>query len=375
MYLDEFFLLLPAEMPLTKELKAELTEWNITEVLVAGDEAEVVLYRPGERAAISGDFDLLPPQALLIGKSSTQQAEVCQKAFENLCAFTQGVFERSVASRSIDQVSLTATMEQIVDYVTANQRIVLHVQMGYDGPESEVRQAYHCVCCTIIALLMGLRMEMQKPQLVELGLATQLHELGMLGLSGGLDHKEESYLPVDKREMERHPAIAANLLLAARFPTAVYTGVLHHHERENGSGYPQGLVANDISLYGKIIAVVCTFDALCSNRSYRDRGRLTPHEAVVQIIQGAGRSFDTRIVQVFLLCVSLYPIDTMVRLNDNRMCRVIEINPNAPRNPILQVLSPGEDNKKLIVPDGATIAIDRELTADETRKLLRAQVD
>jgi HD-GYP domain-containing protein (c-di-GMP phosphodiesterase class II) len=373
MYLDESFLLLPAEMPLTKDIKDSLTEWNITEVLVAGSEDDVVVYRPGERAAVIGEFDLLPPQSLLTSKNSSEQVDVCQKTFENLCAYTLDVFTHAVASKSVDQASLTATMVKIVDYVTANRRMVLHVHMSYDGTESETRQAYHCTCCTIIALLMGLRMEMQKPQLVELGLATQLHELGMFGLAGGLEHKEESYLPMDKREMERHPAIAANLLVAARFPTAIYTGVLHHHERENGSGYPQGLIANDISLYGKIISIVCTYDALCSNRPYRDRRRLTPHEAVVQNIQGAGRSYDTRIVQIFLLCISLYPIDTMVRLNDGRMCRVAEINPNAPRNPILQVLSPVTDIKKLVVPDGTTVAIDRELTADESRKLLRAQ--
>jgi HD-GYP domain-containing protein (c-di-GMP phosphodiesterase class II) len=216
-------------------------------------------------------------------------------------------------------------------------------------------------------------MDMQKPQLVELGLAAQLHELGMFGLSGGIERKENSFLPIDKRELERHPALAANMLAAARFPAPVFTGILHHHERENGAGYPQGLISNDISLYGKIIAIVCTYDALCSDRPYRDRIRLTPHQAVVQIVQGAGKSFDARIVQVFLLCISLYPIDTMVRLKDGRMCRVIEINPNAPRNPILQVLSPGANTNKLLVPDGTTVDIDRELTADETRKLLRSQ--
>jgi HD-GYP domain-containing protein (c-di-GMP phosphodiesterase class II) len=298
---------------------------------------------------------------------------LCQKTFENLCVFTHGVFQRAVQTQNIDRDALTATMEKIVDYVMANKRMVLHVDMSFDGPDSETRQAYHCVCCTIIALLMGLRMEMSKSQLVELGLAAQLHEMGMFGIADSLQNKEEFFLPIDKREMERHPGIAANLLAAARFPAPVFTGILHHHERENGSGYPQGLTGQDISLYGKIIAIVCAYDALCSNRAYRDRGRLTPHEAVVQIVQGAGKSFDTRIVQVFLLCISLYPIDTMVRLTDGRMGRVIEINPNAPRNPILQVLSQGDDNKKLVVPDGTIVDIDRELTADETRKLLRAQ--
>jgi HD-GYP domain-containing protein (c-di-GMP phosphodiesterase class II) len=373
MYLDESFLLLPAEMPLTRELKLKLAEWDITEVLVAGNEEDVVVFKPGEHAAANVEFDLVPPQSLMNGRSSTQQAMLCQKTFENLCTFTQGVFVRAVNTNSIDQTALTATMGKIVDYVTANRRMVLHVDMSYDGPDSQARQTYHCVCCTIIALLMGLRMEMSKPQLVELGLATQLHELGMFGLAGGLEYKEESYLPKDKREMERHPVLAANLLAAARFPAAVYTGILHHHERENGSGYPHNLIAPDISLYGKIIAVVCTYDALSSDRPYRRR--LTPHQAVTQIVQGAGKSFDSRIVQVFLFCISFYPIDTMVLLNDGRMGRVAEINPNAPRKPILQVLNPGADNKKLIVPDGTTLSIERELTADETRKLLRAQKD
>jgi HD-GYP domain-containing protein (c-di-GMP phosphodiesterase class II) len=105
-------------------------------------------------------------------------------------------------------------------------------------------------------------------------------------------------------------------------PAAVYPGVLQHHERYDGTGYPKGLKKDNISMASRILGVTDVYDALTSDRPYRKS--LKPSESIEYIMGGSGTLFDPAVVADFLQKVSPYPLGTAVLLSNG--CKGIVIH-------------------------------------------------
>ena len=127
-------------------------------------------------------------------------------------------------------------------------------------------------------------------------LAGSLHDLGKLAIPEEILRKPGPLTPPERLVLERHSQIGFRMLESLGVdPVADW--VLHHHERWDGMGYPDGLAGEDIPLGARIIFVADAYDAMTSDRAYR--GRLTPQEAVAELERCAGSQFDPEIVEVF----------------------------------------------------------------------------
>ncbi|WP_425615698.1 HD-GYP domain-containing protein [Anatilimnocola sp. NA78] len=134
-----------------------------------------------------------------------------------------------------------------------------------------------------------------------------LHDIGKVGIPDAILLKPGRFTPEEFEIMKRHTTIGAETLQAAldHYPGAKFLRMardiaLTHHEKFDGSGYPQGLAGKDIPLCGRIVAVADVYDALTTKRVYKDA---FPHEQAVQMIgEQAGRHFDPQIVDAFLAC-------------------------------------------------------------------------
>jgi diguanylate cyclase (GGDEF)-like protein/putative nucleotidyltransferase with HDIG domain len=131
-----------------------------------------------------------------------------------------------------------------------------------------------------------------------LSTAALLHDIGKLAIPEYILSKPGKLTDSEFAKMMRHAEIGANILEPIRFPYPVVPIIRHHHERHNGSGYPQGLKGDEIPLGAKILAVADTFDALTAQRSYRTP--LTAVEAIELIRGESGIGLDPDIVQAFL---------------------------------------------------------------------------
>jgi diguanylate cyclase (GGDEF)-like protein len=127
-------------------------------------------------------------------------------------------------------------------------------------------------------------------------LAGSLHDLGKLAIPEEILRKPGPLTPPERLVLERHSQIGFRMLESLDVnPVAEW--VLHHHERWDGTGYPNGLAGEEIPLGARIIFVADAYDAMTSDRAYR--GRLTPREAVAELERCAGTQFDPEIVSVF----------------------------------------------------------------------------
>src|SRR5499425_3453597 len=135
------------------------------------------------------------------------------------------------------------------------------------------------------------------PALVDtVGQAGLLHDIGKIGVPEGILRKPRSLSSEEWQIMRGHPVIGAQIVAPFEFFEGAARVIRHHHERWDGSGYPDGLMGEGIPLEARIVAVADVFDALTSERSYRPA--LTREAARALLLQEAGRTLDKTIVAV-----------------------------------------------------------------------------
>jgi HD-GYP domain-containing protein (c-di-GMP phosphodiesterase class II) len=151
-----------------------------------------------------------------------------------------------------------------------------------------------------IALELGRALGLNSDELSDLYLAGLLHDVGKIGVPDGVLRKTDPLTPEEFESIKQHVTIGYAILADLRPIRHLLTGVLYHHERWDGKGYPEGLQGEKIPLLARILAVADAYDAMSTDRPYR---AAVPFAEVEQRLQqGAGSQWDARIVAAFLQC-------------------------------------------------------------------------
>jgi putative nucleotidyltransferase with HDIG domain len=133
-------------------------------------------------------------------------------------------------------------------------------------------------------------------------LAGLLHDIGKIGVPPGVLEKPGPLTLAERRKMEEHSAIGERILANVEAYSEIARIVRHHHERMDGGGYPDGIAGDDIPLISRIICVADAYNAMTSDRPYRDA--MPSHVARERLLQAAGSQFDTRVVEAFVAILS-----------------------------------------------------------------------
>jgi HD-GYP domain-containing protein (c-di-GMP phosphodiesterase class II) len=194
-----------------------------------------------------------------------------------------------------------------------------------------------------------------------------MHEAGMLKLPTNTYLSQRPLTAHEQKAILTHPILGYSMLKSLDFPLSVCLSALEHHERENGTGYPRKLSGEKISLFSKIIAVACSYEALSSKRPHKEAK--DGYTGILELLKNEGKAYDDTIVRALVLSLSIYPIGLYVLLSNGKKGQVVDVNPENPRFPIVQVF--GE-----FTPDGKLKMI--QTAADVltiVRPLNRAEID
>jgi HD-GYP domain-containing protein (c-di-GMP phosphodiesterase class II) len=160
----------------------------------------------------------------------------------------------------------------------------------------------HSERVAIISRWLAERVAEQEPlddeQIHRIYLAGLLHDIGKIGVDENVLRKNGKLTPEEREIIQRHPSIGAGILRGIKQMRDIVLGVLQHHERVDGKGYPDGLVGDEISFMAKILGLADSFDAMTSKRVYRDA--MTVDCALEEIRKGLGTQFDEKIGRIFL---------------------------------------------------------------------------
>ncbi len=163
------------------------------------------------------------------------------------------------------------------------------------------RDPYTCGHSERVALYakrLGAEIGLDETACEQLYLTGLLHDLGKIGISDSVLKKNGPLSEEEYAEIKRHPELGWSILRGLEQFDYVLPGVLHHHERYDGKGYPDQLQGDSTPLEGRLLAVVDAFDAMTSNRTYRDG---MPIEKAIDILaEGAGTQWDAKLVDAFL---------------------------------------------------------------------------
>ncbi|MFZ7112504.1 MAG: HD-GYP domain-containing protein [Desulfatiglandales bacterium] len=201
----------------------------------------------------------------------------------------------------------------------------------------------HPLEVTFVALRLGKGMGYDRDRLLDLGLAAFFENVGMYKIPGEILCKRGR---LDEKEMaviRNHPEMSRQILLGMAEPYHRLADVaLQVHERWDGSGYPKGLKGNEISETASIIGLADTYVAMIKHRPYRDK--LLQTEAIKLIVKEGKGLFPARLLKVFLDHISLFPVNTLVRLNNRSIGRVVATDHKQPLRPIVELIYDGEEN-------------------------------
>ena len=157
--------------------------------------------------------------------------------------------------------------------------------------------AGHSAAVAIYARDIAVRMGLSSEQLQLAHVAGLVHDIGKIGLHAGLVEKPGALTLEERREMQRHSEIGERILANVATYAEIAAIVRHHHERVDGGGYPDGMSGDDIPLISRIIAVADAYNAMTSDRPYRDA--MPSQVARLRLAQAVETQFDTSVVAAF----------------------------------------------------------------------------
>jgi HD-GYP domain-containing protein (c-di-GMP phosphodiesterase class II) len=418
--LDKTFLLLNNSIPVSKSLIDALNDWEFkkiysdgnirtatanfdsvvtdTDEFIVEDTTPVTVSNPVQTPKISetksvsvNEFQTTqknqevptptPPKPNITAVNTPQQntndtaensrLNVVQNVYNEYLNYISDIYTHYATHKDLNLNEISNTVKDLCNFVRENRRYVLRIQPNQDGKNKNFL-INHSMRSTVLAITIGLQLKLPIEKLIELGVACILHELGQIRLPPQLYLTDRKLTQSEKNEICTHPVISYNILKGFDFPLSICLGVLEHHEKENGKGYPRHLSGASISPYAKIIAVACSFEAITSPRHYKEAK--SSYEAMVELLKNESKQYDETVIKGLLFSLSLFPIGAYVCLSDGKIAQVTDVNPENPKNPIVQILNEKDANgePKTVQTNDTTLRIVRVLNKQQAAEALQS---
>jgi len=359
--LDEGFILLSPETPITEELLRLLQAWGYTEIRSQEALTSKALV---ENDAPDGALGLFQDDA-----EDAQAREETQKFYSSLLEFTHKLFDTFLKRSTIPIEPLTDQVKFMIAMLKKNRRFFLRLsELDRNGFSYIIS---HSVNVAILSVAIGDTLKLPSHKLIELGMAGLLHELGMFKLPDTFQNANRPLTEAEKRALSAHPLLGYRALRELGFPPNVTLAVLEHHEKEDGKGYPQGLTGDKIAMSAKILAVASAYDAQIASRPYRSARN--GHASLLELLKDNKKAYDEQILRRLVFTLSLYPIGSLVELKNGSLAMVNDANPDDPRHPDVRILtdeshSPLVDYPIVKLSERGDLDIQRVLNSDEVQK-------
>lgn len=261
------------------------------------------------------------------GKDEDQELLALEEAEATLRSVSKSIeyiFSNSQNLKASSTNEINKYAEKLLNEVKVNNHIMKNILLNGSREDSIYR---HSVNVAVLSYLLGKWSGIPENRLHSLVYASLLHDFGKTKISKKIINKTEDLTRKEYEIIKEHPVLTYNEIKDIPFiGQSVLYGVLMHHERCDGSGYPLNLRGDQIHEFAKIIAITDTFDAINSNRIYKKRKK--PLESL-KIIKEEGLSkLDYSLCNTFLKGLESYYIGQKALLSNDSICKIIQLNFN-----------------------------------------------
>ncbi len=229
---------------------------------------------------------------------------------------------RFVRNKELDYVKIQGVVNEIFDEILFNKDIINGLK------DIRLKDEYtfaHSVNVCVLSILLANKSMLNREKVKSIGTVGLLHDFGKMLISNDILNKPGILTDKEFEEVKNHPINGYNILKSdVTIPSTVKVGVLMHHERVDGAGYPLGLAGDNIHYSAKICGLCDVYDAMTSDRVYKKA--IPPSKALDFLSDNADSMFGREYVDNLLKLIPMYPVGTVVKLNNSIIAIVVKLN-------------------------------------------------
>ena len=340
-------MLVPEMIPLKQKDIDLLNSWGIEFVTSEGKEIS-----PDELTKLE---EIKPPEAqgaIRFSISDVRQNSVPYRAYKSLIDRLNSVFAGIKSGSDVSMQAVDDITVQLLHDLKNNPDSFIGFILGGEVIGSELAKS--SVNTAIISALIAQEIKLPNHKINNVVAAALLHDVGMLRLSKGITEKKGGLSNAELEQIKSHTIHTSKIITKELYgPKEVNFIALQHHERWDGQGYPDGLIGPAIEIGARIVSAADAFEAMVSKKSYRNS--MVGYQAIKNLMADNARRFDPEVIIAFTKIMGIYPIGSIVRLNDFSVARVISVNTEAPMRPVVQMLM---DDKGKVFGSRDVVTID-----------------
>jgi putative nucleotidyltransferase with HDIG domain len=274
------------------------------------------------------------PVGVPITTSIGDELPIARRLYADALVHVKSFVDDVRKGTDIDYRKATPLVENFIESVFRNENaaVTLFKLRGFD------EYTYtHSLNVSLLAVLLGKHLGLDKPTLLKLGLAGMYHDVGKARIPEAVLNKPGKLTEAEFNTMKAHPLEGYKVMVnQPDLDPEILRAVVEHHERFDGTGYPRGLTGEQIGRFSRIISVVDVYDALTSKRVYK--GAMAPAKALGMMYQWRDKDFPPSAIESFIRCIGVFPVGSFVRLSGGEYGIVAGVNPLKPTKPEIKVI-------------------------------------
>ncbi len=257
-----------------------------------------------------------PAHRIDIAQEAARAAKICAKSKQAITS----MFHEARMGKALNADDALSIVDEITASVSRNPGALISLARLKNKDDYTYMHSV-AVCALMVSL--ARQLELDDAQTRQAGLAGLMHDIGKMMIPPEILNKPGKLTDAEFETVKNHPAEGYKLLAEGNGIGDIALDVcLHHHEKVDGSGYPEHLAEEQISLYAKMGAVCDVYDAITSNRPYKNGWE--PAESIRKMAEWSKGHFDQRIFEAFVRSIGIYPVGSLIRLKSERLGVVIE---------------------------------------------------
>lgn len=250
------------------------------------------------------------------------EIERARRLYGDACRVVRKLTQEIRLGRPIGREQVEPVVARVVESIFRNPDALLPLLRLKDRDNYTFQ---HCVSVCALLVSFGRWLKLERSIIKEMGIGGLLHDVGKTGVPDAILNKPATLTEAEFADMKSH--VVQGIVILQNTPGISQIALdvtAQHHERFDGSGYPNQRRGDEISLYGRMGSIVDVYDAITSDRVYRKA--ISPTAALGRLLEWSSYNFDPGLVRAFIKCVGIYPTGSLVRMESGRLAVVLEQN-------------------------------------------------